>query len=128
VDSTFRRLLCFMKPYQGPFVRSGRVIADVRFYDEREWRWVPADQVEQRVLSKEKYFDFAALRDANAWVREQAVLSFEPSDIKFLLVANESEILPMIRQLRLIKAKYSGDEVALLCSRIVSAEQVLRDL
>lgn len=36
------RLMAFTKPYEGEVIRNGET-EQVRFYDEREWRWVPQD-------------------------------------------------------------------------------------
>jgi len=44
------------------------------------------------------------------------------------VVAEEIEIPRMIQEVRRIKTpKFSGDDIALLCSRIVSAEQIAAD-
>jgi hypothetical protein len=121
------RLLAYLKPYQGSFFRHGRAVPNVRFYDEREWRWVPEGMDILRTLPERQYLDAAELMQANAELGDVPPLSFEPSDIRYIVVATEAEILPMIHLLRLIKEKYSADDVDLLCSRIVSAEQIARD-
>jgi hypothetical protein len=54
-------------------------------------------------------------------------LSFTPTDIKYVIVRKESEILPIIRDLERIKGKYSLDEVKVLTSRVMSAEQIVQD-
>jgi Protein of unknown function (DUF2743). len=36
-----QRLIKFVKPYEGKFEHSGKVFENKRFYDEREWRFVP---------------------------------------------------------------------------------------
>lgn len=120
-------LIGFLKPYEGPFLRRGRVIPSVRFYDEREWRYLPDEYGSLPVLDREDYLDFARLRDANENLRNLPRLAFEPSDIKYIVVASEVEILPMIREVERIKTKYTDDQVKVLTSRIVSAEQIISD-
>jgi len=44
-----------------------------------------------------------------------------------LIVRREDEIVPLIRQIELIKGKYGFDEVKLLSSRVISAEQIRSD-
>lgn len=39
--SSYLKLLRYIKPYQGDFLRSETLPNDVRFYDEREWRYTP---------------------------------------------------------------------------------------
>lgn len=121
------RIAAYVKPYEGELVRQGRVLPRVRFYDEREWRFVPPGIERVPSLSRAEYSDFAKLEEANQNAKALGPLKFEPSDIKYIVVATEAEILPMIRQVRMIKGKYSDDEVSVLCSRLVSAEQICRD-
>ena len=55
-------------------------------------------------------------------------LSFEPNDIKYLIVARDDEILRLMDRIAAIKRpKYSDDDVRKLYSRIMSSEQVLND-
>jgi len=120
-------LSLFLKPYEGAFLRRGRLNPKVRFYDEREWRFVPTGVTKVNGLHRAQYLDFNALKEANERVREFAILKFEPSDIKYIIVATEAEILPMIHSVERIKEKYTQDERKILSSRIVSAGQILED-
>jgi hypothetical protein len=54
-------------------------------------------------------------------------LSFEPNDIKYLIVANEKEINPTIESIRVIKNKYNEKTIDLLSSRIIFAKQIIDD-
>jgi hypothetical protein len=121
-------LMSFFKPYEGPFIRHGRTIPRVRFYDEREWRWLPPNFHDIPVLSKEACLDFAQRAEGNVRIRENVRLPFEPSDIRYILVATEAEILPMINAIDRIKGpKYLPDAVRVLTSRIVAADQIESD-
>jgi hypothetical protein len=80
----FYDMWCFIKPYEGDLWRPGGLLADVRFYNEREWRFVP-------ILPKEFYrygmmkADFLkddVRREANEKLAELSRISFEPSNIK----------------------------------------------
>lgn len=42
VRENLRRLIKFVKPYEGKFEHNGRTFENKRFYDEREWRYVPS--------------------------------------------------------------------------------------
>ncbi|MDB4950286.1 MAG: hypothetical protein JWM27_2935 [Gemmatimonadetes bacterium] len=123
------RISCYVKPYEAPFLRNGTVHPNVRFYDEREWRWVP-DVSGTRFefgIDESQCDDPVSLSAANNQLWNDARLSFEPSDIRYILVASEAEILPMIDHIRNIKAKYSDTEKNLLMTRLTSAEQVRAD-
>ncbi len=124
-SSERERLICFLKPYMGMFHRRGKPAQQVRFYDEREWRYVPPPP--WSAINRTEYTDFRRRRDANSRLWDAHRISFEPSDIRYVVVADESEILPMIAEIEGIKAKYSADEIKLLCSRIVAASQIATD-
>src|ERR1035437_1023729 len=121
------RLKMFLKAYKGDIYRRGiKQHSDVRFYDEREWRYVPTSGTGIMSRNKEDYLD--PVRPVE-WHQRLDVpsLQFEPSESRFLIVANESEVLPMIRKIHAIKARYSDDARAILCSRILSAERIKED-
>jgi hypothetical protein len=124
---TLLRLYMLFKPYEGVFKRRGLRSRKVRFYDEREWRWLPPDLVNARMLQKDEYDDAAVLEQANNDVWQNARLPFGPDDIKYIVVADESERYPMIRALQKIKRKYEPEVILRVSSRILTAQQVRED-
>jgi hypothetical protein len=120
-------ILRFMKNYEGPLERKNRkTIPSYRFANEREWRYVP------RAPWKDLP-GFVNTSQRNAYCVELTAaaanqrLEFEPSDIRYIVIAKESERPKVIQKLRDIKQKYSKDEVNELASRILSAEQIQTD-
>jgi len=123
----------YFKPYEGPMWRNNQYV-EKRFYDEREWRYIPSMQ---RLLAsnvkvpcrlfKEEYMNPISLAQANSSVGRQALLKFEPNDIKYIIVSKESEINAMIDSIKAIKQRYSEPTKELLASRVISAEQILED-
>ena len=120
------RLKWFLKEYEGDLYRRGIAHAQVRFYDEREWRYVPTSGTGMMSLTKEDFLDPVRLAESHQRLVVPP-LQFEPSNIRFLIVARENEVLPMIHRVHEIKAKYSEDERAILCSRIHRAELIMED-
>ncbi len=116
----------FIKPYEGILRKNGK---QVRFYDEREWRFVPKlpDEFLPQRLTKAAYYDEKERDSANERLREISVLKFEPLDIKYIIVQKEKEIIPIITEIERIKDKYDANQIKLLCSRVISAEQILED-
>jgi len=133
-------LLSFLKPYEGDLWRRDHYINSVRFYDEREWRYVPETLLHspqhdtrellelKEYLSSEEFFNQITLEDNNRQIGSDTFkIKFEPKDIKYIIVSREQEILPMIKSIRRIKDKYSPDQVDVLASRIISANQIIED-
>jgi hypothetical protein len=115
----FLYVLRYLKNYKGKFLKDEEDKAIV-FYNEREWRYVPNTDV----LSKVDYLD----RDRREHFNSQLpVLSFEPIDIKYIIVNDESEIEETINAIREIKSKYSPSVVDILTSRIITSEQIKND-
>ena len=126
----FYDLMCFIKPYEGDLWREERVIPNLRFYNEREWRFVPqlpAGDEYRFGLTNAEFRNEKRRKAANRAISERSRISFEPNDIKYLIVRREDEIVPLIKEVETIKGKYSYDDVRLLFSRLISAEQIRSD-
>ncbi len=129
LDQLFR-IISYVKPYEGPLWRMDRYTEPIRFYNEREWRYVP--RLKQPgpgygYLLKADFLDPAKRAHAENYIADRRV-SFQPSDIRYVIVAEESEILPMIGELRTIKTpKYEPEDVEMLVTRLISAEQIAED-
>jgi len=79
------------------------------------------------VLPKAEWLDNTKRAAAKTLARQLSHLSFEPKDIRYIIVAHEAEILPICRLIQEIKGKYSQDDVLTLTTRIISAEQIRGD-
>lgn len=127
-DMFYRMLdiLRYVKPYEGQFSRiSPQYMNDhEKFYDEREWRFVvPFEDVEKKrafLLPRE----FEELQDKNL---PSNVLSFNSSDIKYLIVSDETEIHEMLDSIQKVKSFQRFRDLELLYSRIITTEQIKSD-
>ncbi len=123
------RVVCFLKSYEGTLQRHSRPPEDVRFYDEREWRFVPELEGDllDYVLHEDDYNNSTSRAKADQKIQE-ARIPFEPDDIKYIIVFHHKEILPMIRVIEEVKGdRYKGDPVRLLCSKIICADNIAED-
>lgn len=121
---------CFIKPYEGPFHRDNQSFQSVRFYDEREWRFVPelAPDLYKYLLDETAYNDIAGRAKANSEIQARSRISFESNDIKYIIIHWNKEILPMIKKIEDIKGdRYTQNELKVLSSKIISAEQIAED-
>ena len=115
-----------MKPYEGYQERGGKR-EKVRFYDEREWRYIPPiGGPLLNFLTEEKYTD-KTQRDSIDFFNEQFGVNFNPDVINYLIVEKEDEIVPLMRDLHSIKGNFSYNSVELLSSRILSMDRIRED-
>ena len=126
----FYEIASLIKRYKGTMEKSGKRYHNKIFYNEREWRYVPRvkfSSEELYRLTEGEFLDeknrILASEDLGARYR----LSFEPNDIKYIIVEKEEQILDMINSIEAIKAKYDADRRRLLASRVISTKQILED-
>jgi Putative abortive phage resistance protein AbiGi, antitoxin len=121
--------VCFIKPYEGDLWRESGMLANIRFYNEREWRFVPIlpDDFYRTGMNKSDFLNGEIRNAANEKLQQLSRISFEPNDVKYLIVRREDEIVSLITQVEQIKGKYSWEEVKLVTSRVMSAEQIKTD-
>ena len=124
----------YMKPYEGCAWNMDAFNGDfVRFYDEREWRFVPSPYLLWQnniptYLTKDQFLDENLRTNQNHEIGKVATLLFTPNDIKYIIVNSEDEILKICDQIDYIKGdKYSQNQLKLLKTRIISKEQILQD-
>lgn len=124
--TAYREIFSMIKPYKGKLWRNGDYTKTLRFYDEREWRFVPMKDPFKSGLLKIYYDDEKIRERLQRELWKQEVLRFKPSDIKYIIVSSEDEIIPIITKIEQ-KSKYDANQIKLLCSRVISAEQILED-
>jgi hypothetical protein len=103
---------------------------EVRFYDEREWRYVSklSEDSFRYGLDKEAFKSSEAMKKVNEHLWTQDKITFTPKDIKYLIVESEKEVLDLINSVEDIKSeKFSHNEVKLLSSRVITADQIRSD-
>jgi hypothetical protein len=131
-------ILQHTKQYEGYSLRKGEKKAKVRFYDEREWRYVPPIpkvlvlssgkiDISGGILEKEQFADADIRSQANALI-EPTKLHFNPSVIRYIIVKKDREVLTMINELERIKGnKYPANAIKILTSRILTYDQIEKD-
>lgn len=120
----------YIKNYEGELWRKGELKDEnYRFADEREWRFVPR-------LNTEGVPPFVAI--SNITTHEQKVhynnkinhikLSFTPEDIKYLIVESEDDITELINHLQNAKKHFNLEVRNRLASRILTSDQIEKDI
>jgi Putative abortive phage resistance protein AbiGi, antitoxin len=129
VGAKLHRLLNILKPYKGRLWRNGEFSNHiVRFYDEREWRYVPdIYKVQKDSLSMEEFSNSETRELENEKLSLINTLNFTPHDIKYIIVKDETEVLDFMRKVETIKSHFSKNDVKLLTSKIITMEQIKED-
>jgi hypothetical protein len=122
------RMLVKLFTYTKPFDCFTEKSDVTKYYDEREWRFVPdpSSYGGTKIILSENQCKDPLLSKENERLKK-AKLSFHPSDINYIIIKEESERLDLIKQIGHIKGKYDSDTRSVLLSKIISAEQILQD-
>ncbi|QIL72929.1 hypothetical protein G7048_22820 [Diaphorobacter sp. HDW4B] len=120
-------VLRYMKNYEGPLERKGVRIDRYRFSDEREWRFVPPYSSLRDMLVGESYYQ--EHKDAVDGSLLNMRLEFDPNDIKYIIINDDSEIGDFVDHLRRVKGRsYSLHDVERLTTRIFTTDQIKSDI
>lgn len=119
-------LVRYFKNYEGPLARQDVSLPRYRFSDEREWRYVPKPDADCNMFLLENS-SVEEVQSANKKL-ESLRLTFEPNDIKYIIIQSDDEIPMFVEFLKRVKGKYSYADVERLTTRILTAEQIFDDI
>jgi len=123
IDPNIGRFLMQIKQYTGKFKKNGEVEKNYKFYDEREWRYVPKNVV----TLDEVNHNIPRIRNHYNLNVQHNKLKFSPDDIKYIIIRSHKEIDLIIEKLEKFKSKYSDDKVKRVISRIITVDQLQED-
>jgi len=119
-------LRAYMKPIRGNAWRRGKMLSDVPFYDEREWRYVPHLSVgEELCLSREDYTNESKVKSLEESLRQNHRLRVHPDNIQYLIVPDDSHILGLVKHLGSL---YNPDDVTLVTTTIMTTDCITEDV
>jgi hypothetical protein len=119
----------FYKPYKGQMWRINKYV-DKKFYDEREWRYVPflnKNKSPDYRLSKDEFLNEIKRASANNIIAKEFSLKFKCEDVKYIIVSKETEMIALFDALDLMNNEFSESERKILKTKIISTEQILED-
>lgn len=128
-QNTIIQLMKFLKPLSGKMKVNGTEVTK-NFDEECEWRYVPASYENnsfQNFLLNFLANNNEELQNQNLSTKEVASLKFEPSDIKYIFVPEDSNIPTIIDKINTIFTDCPDDERLLLLSRVISLETIRKD-
>lgn len=114
----------FIKNYQHDLKRNGQDIKNYRFYDEREWRYVPPIDSGLQLIVNPKSYKSSEVKEKYNSEASKLKLTFKPSDISYIILKDEAEISDFIDFLKRVYKKSTLEEVDILVTRILTVEQI----
>lgn len=128
-QNTIIQLMKFLKPLSGKMKVNGKEVTK-NFDEECEWRYAPAS--DENNLFPNFLPNFLAnnneeLQDSNIVTKKVASLNFEPSDIKYIFVPEDSNIPTIINKINTIFTNYPEHERLLLLSKVISLDTIRKD-
>jgi hypothetical protein len=126
---TYRNTLRFIKNYQGTLVRGKKKYLNYRFYDEREWRYVPEinDTRIKSYIKDAEYQTYRGTSKAKPFLREINI-EFKAKDIKYLIVESNNDIPRLIKAIKSANNLVANSaEADILATKIITIEQLNND-
>ena len=118
--------VCMMKRYEA---FDERLNAIVRYYDEREWRYVPPRETDDQLCYLlEEFYQKEELRNKVNAVNENYGVVFNPDVINYIIVDTDQEVMRLKHNIEQIKEGFSYKSVQLLTTRILSMERIEEDM
>ena len=122
-----RYLIANAKPTKG-FMRSSGDRVEKEFYQESEWRYVPAHDEINNYFLEETFTNSERMVEEHKKTKEFASLKFLPSDVAYIFVPKDSDIPSVINFIQNKLDHYPGADLKVLYSRVFSLESLSRDL
>ena len=129
IHSNFN-LLRYIKNYEGDLKRGTKPIKNYRFYDEREWRYVPAwdDKRVNPFLDEDEYKNYRGNKNSPKPLIDTVKLDFTANDIKYLIVKSNPDIPKLIRFIKAANELTSNpNEADVLATKIITVDQLIND-
>ncbi|MDQ8011537.1 MAG: abortive infection system antitoxin AbiGi family protein [Flavobacterium nitrogenifigens] len=133
IDEVWRQelitLCSHIKNYDGDLVIDGKLISNYRFYDEREWRYIPSPsnlKGNKRAVLETEY-----VSDKSKYNNEVGKLKLEfniAEDITYIIVKEDEDIHKALDFISLnFKKTLSAAELEILMTKIISTKQIIHD-
>lgn len=120
-------ILSHIKPLNGKMLISGEIL-DKEFYQESEWRYSPRKSGISQWISKTEFEDKELLKKQNNLSKEKCSLQMAPNDIKYIFVKQDGDIPEIINFIQTSLDHYSGSDLKILMSRVISLESISADV
>ncbi|MFH0939910.1 MAG: abortive infection system antitoxin AbiGi family protein [Planctomycetota bacterium] len=122
-------LATYTKPYVGPAWRNNNVEPRVRFYDEREWRYVPVIRgVESLFLDRKDYNNTSKKNKLYKQFKKQNALPIPPDVIQYLIVPYDKYEKNIFKLHAYVMKLYSRKDAILVTTAIMTDDRIQEDV
>jgi hypothetical protein len=127
--SDLERLTAYTKPFVGSAWRTNHVKMNVRFYDEREWRYVPVVRGSRSLFLDWKDYRNAATRNRlQSRFKKENTLSVDPDAIQYLIVPYDKGETNVIKLHNYLKTLYSQKDTIWVTTAIMTDNCIQEDV
>jgi len=124
-----RFMAAYSKPFEGPAWRNNRVQKKVRFYDEREWRYVPVMPRDGPLfLEWKEYNNISKRRELLKRLKEQNTLAIPPEAIQYLILPFEKDEQNVLKLHDYIMKLYRRKDAILVGTTIMTDNCITEDI
>jgi len=124
----FVRIMQFCKNYEGP-LKIGKIDTEhYRFYDEREWRYIPSIETLNGAPLVIPNNEYIKDKDDNNQKLEHIKLEFTVDEISYIIVDSEDEIPEILTVLnQTFEDDCTAKQLKVLGTKIVTKNQIYND-
>lgn len=133
IDDVWRQELLttssYMKNYVGDLIIKGRTFPNYRFYNEREWRYVPTKEElgdNSRAIQVDTY-----VKDKDSHNKKVQNIKLEfnlAEDVSYIIVKQDEDIHKLLNFISLkFKTKLLASELEILMTKIITTNQITND-
>lgn len=122
-------LTAYVKPFVGPAWRGDTVESRVRFYDEREWRYVPRVRGKYPLLLERSVYENKARRKAlDDRMKREYALGIDPESIQYLIVPYDREEENIMHLHRFLMRLFPRKDAILVTTAIMTDDCIRNDV
>jgi len=122
-------LAAYTKPFAGPAWRKGRVKRRVRFYEEREWRYVPIiPGIGPLFFYREDYQNKAKVNKIHKQFREQNSLQVPQRDIQYLILPFTEDERETVELHDYLRKLYGREDAIKVTTAVMTVDRIKKDV
>ncbi len=122
-------LTAYTKPYVGPAWRNGSVKPRVRFYDEREWRYIPVIRgVDPLFLDREDYQNKPKMNRIHKRFKERNSLQVPQRYIQYLVLPYTEDEKETVELHDYLRKLYGRKDAIKVTTAIMTVDRIRKDV